>query len=459
MAGIKAAQDPSADRRIFSLHEVARSIQRTISERYGNVYWVKAEMNKLNHYSHSGHCFPELLEKKDGQVVTEMRAVLWKTDFQRVNHLFINTIREPLKDGIMILFQATIQYDPLYGLSLKILDIDPSYSLGQLERERQESIDRLKKEQIYFHNKQLPFPLVPKRLAIISVETSKGYSDFLQIIENNPWKYHFEMSLFPALLQGDRSVGSIVTQLDRIRQMTSDFDVVLIIRGGGGEVGLSSYNQYTLAAAIASFPLPVMTGIGHSTNQTVSEMVAYQSAITPSELADFLIQHFHNFAEPVREAQRIIGEKVPQLIEKQQQELERMGNRIQLVVQQKIATEKQRVLQSEWSIKSQVSILLQNQKHQLKEVAQLLVRTGGTWIRDHHNRLENLEKQLELMDPIHILKRGFSITTLNGKAVLDIRNIQEGVIIKTQIAGGLIESTVTHATAVAEQSGQEEQSE
>lgn len=451
MAEIKAEQDTPMDRRIFSLHEVARSIQKTIAERYGSVYWIKAEMNKLNHYSHSGHCFPELLEKKEGQVVAEMRSILWKTDYQRINNNFINTIREPLKDGIMILFQAAIQYDPLYGLSLKILDIDPSYSLGQLERERKESIDRLKKEGIYFHNKQLPFPLVPKRLAIISVETSKGYSDFLQIIENNPWKYYFEMSLFPALLQGDRAVASITAQLDRIKQVASDFDVVLIIRGGGGEVGLSSYNHYLLAASIAGFPLPVMTGIGHSTNQTVSEMVAYQSAITPSELADFLIQHFHSFAEPVREAQRIIGEKAPQLIEKQQQELERMGSRIQLVVHQKIAKEKQLVLQAEWVIKSQTSILLQNQNHRLSEASQLLTRTGSALIKDHRNQLESLEKQLELMDPIHIIKRGFSITTQKGKAVMDLQNIQQGDTITTWVAGGQIESTITHISAQPDQ--------
>lgn len=446
MAEIKTGQEGQTGQRIFTLHEVARSIQKTISDRYGSIYWIKAEMNKLNHYSHSGHCFPELLEKKDGQVVAEMRSVLWRTDYERINLNFLNLLKEPLKDGITILFQAGIQYDPLYGLSLKIMDIDPAYSLGQLEREKQESIDRLKKENIYHNNKRLPFPLVPKRLAIVSVETSKGYSDFLQIIGNNPWGYLFEMKLFPAILQGDRSVTSILGQLEQIRNEINEFDVVLIIRGGGADVGLSSYNQYVLAAAIAQFPIPVMTGIGHSTNLTVSEMVAYQSAITPSELADFLIQRFHNFAEPVQEAERLIKERIPQLIQQQQQELERFGSRIQLVVQQKLADEQQRVMQLNWAMKARIEVTLQKRFQQLTESEQLLAKASSHLLKENNHKVQNLERQLELLDPIHVLKRGFSITMVDGKALINSQSIHVGAVIQTHLASGTLESTVTNIT-------------
>src|SRR5690606_15405634 len=198
-----------SDKTVFSLVEVARSIQKTISGRYKSAYWVKAEMNKLNHYSHSGHCYPELVEKRDGQVIAEMRSVLWKADYQRINAQFLSTTKEPLKNGITILFQATISYDPLYGLTLRMLDIDPVHALGELQREKLESIDRLKKEGIFAANQALSFPVVPKRLAIISVETSKGYADFLKILQHNPWGYRFEQTLFPALLQGDKAVGAI----------------------------------------------------------------------------------------------------------------------------------------------------------------------------------------------------------------------------------------------------------
>src|SRR5690606_11774441 len=217
--------------------------------------------NKLNHYSHSGHCYPELVEKRDGQVVAEMRSVIWRDDYRRINRQFIEMTKEPLKNGITILFQAVISYDPLYGLTLRILDIDPVHALGELQREKLASIDRLKKEGIFAANKALAFPIVPKRLAIISVETSKGYADFLKILQHNPWRYHFEQTLFPALLQGDKSVQAIVGQLEQIAKRRNEYDVVAIIRGGGGDVGLSSYNHYLLAAAIARFPIPVLTGI------------------------------------------------------------------------------------------------------------------------------------------------------------------------------------------------------
>src|SRR5690606_4085325 len=303
---------------IFSLLEVSRSIQKTIADRYRSLYWIKAEMNKLNHYSHSGHCYPELVEKREGKVVAEMRSILWKADYQRINAQFQKLLNEPLRDGITILFQAGISYDPLYGFSLKIVDIDPTFVLGELEKEKRESIRKLQVEGIFDANKRLPFPLLPKRLAIISVETSKGLSDFFKIIQRNPWKYRFEYTLFPALLQGDKSVPSIIRQLANIAEKTEEFDAVAIIRGGGGEVGLSSYNNYQLAKAIAIFPIPVITGIGHSTNETVSEIVAYQNAITPSELADFLIQKFHQFAIPVDEAQNRIIQASKSLFEREE---------------------------------------------------------------------------------------------------------------------------------------------
>src|SRR5690606_25369698 len=231
---------------VFTLLEVSRSIQKTIAERYKSLYWIKAEMNKLNHYSHSGHCYPELLEKKEGKVVAEMRSILWKMDYQRINRQFLEVLGEPLREGITMLFQAGISYDPLYGFSLKIVDIDPTFVLGELEKEKRESIKKLTEEGVFDANKRLPFPLIPKRLAIISVETSKGLSDFFKIINGNPWGYKIECTLFPALLQGDKSISSIIKQLEVIANKLEDFDAVAIIRGGGGDVGLSSYNNYFL---------------------------------------------------------------------------------------------------------------------------------------------------------------------------------------------------------------------
>lgn len=433
------------DKVIFSLAEVAKSIQRTIAERYRQRYWIKAEMNKLNHYTHSGHCYPELVEKKEGKVVAEMRSILWNGDYQRINQRFIEITREPLKNGITILFQATISYDPLYGLSLRILDIDPAYSLGELEREKQASITRLKREDLFYANKRLPFPVLPKRLAIISVETSKGYSDFLKILNGNPWGYRFEQTLFPALLQGDKSIQSIINQLANIASCVEEYDVVAIIRGGGGDVGLSSYNHYLLASAIARFPIPVLTGIGHSTNETVSEMVAYQNAITPSELADFLIQRFHQFAVPLAQAQETLLQKARQLLKTQQDTLSDCAryfrlHSIHLLLQQQKALEHHFVRLNMASIHR-----LQQGALSLLHSEKTLQAATASLLKDHGAQLTSMEKSVKLLDPQQVLNRGYSITRINGRALKTTEQVKKGDILETFLASGQITSTVAQS--------------
>lgn len=405
---------------VFTLLEVSRSIQKTIAERYKSLYWIKAEMNKLNHYSHSGHCYPELLEKKEGKVVAEMRSILWKMDYQRINRQFLEVLGEPLREGITMLFQAGISYDPLYGFSLKIVDIDPTFVLGELEKEKRESIKKLTEEGIFDANKRLPFPLIPKRLAIISVETSKGLSDFFKIINGNPWGYKIECTLFPALLQGDKSISSIIKQLEVIANKLEDFDAVAIIRGGGGDVGLSSYNNYFLSKAIAIFPIPVLTGIGHSTNETVSEMVAYKNAITPSELADFLLQKFHNFAIPVDNA------------------LERMLRAVRRSFEEENLKLKHIVSSISWNSKT----LLLKDKSELSGLQTHLFRFSRQNIKENQAQLQHLERMLGIVNPIHILKRGFSIVRIDGKSVHKLDQVEIGAELEIQLEDGKIISKV-----------------
>ena len=264
--------------------------------------WIQAELNKLNYYKQSGHCFPELVEKQEGRVLAQMKATIWKDDFIIIDREFQRVLKEPLKDGIKILFLAAISFDPTHGLALRIIDIDPAYTLGDLEKEKQETIERLKKENLFDKNKGLRLALLPQRIAVISVESSKGYADFIKVMEGNGRGYRFFHLLFPSLLQGEKAVDSMIAQLKRISKVKNHFDLVAIVRGGGDDIGLSCYNDYRLASAIAEFPLPVLTGIGHSTNETVCEMISYSNAITPTKLAEWLLQKFHDFREPVEAA-------------------------------------------------------------------------------------------------------------------------------------------------------------
>ncbi|HLT41376.1 MAG TPA: exodeoxyribonuclease VII large subunit [Sphingobacteriaceae bacterium] len=408
------------DKTIFSLFEVARSVRKTLATRYTQSYWISAELNKLNFYKHSGHCYPDLVEKKDGKIIAEMRSTLWKADFQRINKQFKEVTKEPLKDGIGVLIQATISYDELYGLSLRIIDIDPNFSLGVLAREKQEAIDRLRKEQIFDLNRSLPFPLLPKRIALISVETSKGLADFLKILQNNVWNYRFEFLLFPALLQGDRAVSSILAQIEEIKSRIHEFDAVALIRGGGGDVGLSCYNQFELASAIAKFPIPFLTGIGHATNETVSEMVAYKNAITPSELADFLIQHFHNFSVPVLEAEKTLVKKAEKILDKGKSDLEQSLKQFRFASQNLIRENR---------------IEITNYSRQLKSSSFLLLKQST-------ESLSQSSRQVSILSPKNILKRGFSITYVNGKALMSASEVQKDQEVITVLADGKISSIV-----------------
>ena len=430
------------ERKVFSLLQVAQSIQKTISDRYTSTYWIKAEINKLNFYSHSGHAYPELVEKTEGRVVAEMRSIIWKSDFERIQNKFISQIKEPLKDGIKVLLEAKITYSPAYGLSLTILDIDPMLTLGDLEREKMESITELKKLGIYDQNKQLPLALIPQRIAVISVETSKGWSDFVDVIRNNKEGYDFAIQLFLAVLQGDKAPFEIREQLKKVAASADRFDAVAIIRGGGGDVGLSCYNHLELCKSIANFPIPVLTGIGHSTNETVSEMVSHTNAITPTKLAELLLQKFRNFEQPMESMLQRFHHLTLQKLKESDHQLDSSSrlfrNTMQLQIQNKDFSLQQ--LQQKASILAlgkiqELDFAIAQQVAHLKNVSQ------NQW-QKAQQQLEMLDQKTQILSPVHVLKRGYSITRLNGKSVTTIEQVKDGDVIKTEVLNGIISSKI-----------------
>ncbi|MDR2139349.1 MAG: exodeoxyribonuclease VII large subunit [Tannerella sp.] len=408
------------NRQVFSLLEVMKSIRKTLAGRYKSSFWVKAEMNRLNFYKHSGHCYPDLVEKQNGTTIAQMRAVLWKDDYRRIDALFRKTLNEPLKDGIKILFLARISFDSSHGLTLHIMDIDLGYTLGDLEREKQETLRRLKEEGIFERNKLLKLPVLPQRIAIVSVETSKGYKDFLGKIDGNAWGYRFFHLLFPSLLQGEKIIRSISAQLNRIRKVMHHFDAVAIIRGGGGEVGLSAYNSYPLAKEIALFPLPVLTGIGHITNETVVEMVAHRNLITPTDLANFLIQQFHDFSTPVRNMQ---------------QQLISLSTRIISRERFKFQTETKLFRSATESILFHNRERIGHFREKLADKSQSLIHEQSVW-------LDSTEKNVNSLNPREVMRRGYSITFHEGKALKSMSRVRAGDTLHTFVFEGDMLSTV-----------------
>lgn len=409
----------SVEQHIFTLLDVCRSIQKTLTARYGSSFWVRAEMHKLNLYPASGHCFPDLLQKEEGEVVAEMRATLWRADYQRINRKFLQIVREPLGEGIEILFEARIQYDPKYGLSLRILDIDPTYALGRLERERALCVQRLKEEALWDRNRSLPFPKVPSRIAVISAETSKGYSDFMQVLRGNTQGYGFYMKLFSALLQGEAAEASLLAALHAVQDFPLDFDVVVIIRGGGGEVGLNVYNHYALAKEICTYPVPVLTGIGHSTNLTVGEEVAFFHAITPTELAVFILRQFDTFYSDVSFFM---------------DELSRLS-------QERLIKEAYRLERSKLSLKSPL-LRLQYNMQGLQDLQERLKRAALQFLKTEREGLKEIGNILVWADPSRNLKRGYSLTYQGDKLVFSGESLKEGCQIRTVLAQGTVLSRV-----------------
>ncbi len=413
-------RDTFNERPVYSLSEISKSIERVIAKNYVKAYYIKAEILKLNYYPHSGHCYPELVEKDNGKIKTQLRAVIWATQFKEINERFIKITGEPLKEDIGILCLATVEYSTQHGLSLHIQDIEPTYTLGELAKNKQEVILRLKKEQLFTANKQKFFPPVPKRIAIISVETSKGYHDFMVTLNQNNWNYKFQCELFPSILQGDKAIISISHQLEMIAIKAHQFDCIVIVRGGGGDVGMSCYDDYQLASKVASSPLPVITGIGHSTNDTVTDMVAFQNKITPTEVAYFLIQQFHNFSIQLEDLQAKIVKGTLEILKDQDFFFSQIGSTMKLTFEK-------------WNSKK---------KKELDQTIQTIKLSSNRLIDKQIHFLQQADTKMELLHPDNVMKRGYSITYWNGKAIKNGSEVPDNAEIITHLHQGKLISTI-----------------
>lgn len=433
---------PSPENKVLSLSELTNGIAEVISKGFPGSVWVKAEVAKLNHYPESGHCYPALVEKEKGTIRAEMRSTIWANDFLRINQKFLQVTREPLKEGIQILFRAMVKYHPVYGLSLQISDIDPTYTLGEMAREKMETIDKLKKEGVFDANRKLSLPVLPQRIAIISVKTSKGFSDFMSILRGNQWGYTFACYLFPALLQGDKAVDSILGQLALIRQLSMHFDVVVIIRGGGGDVGLNCYDNYSLAREVAVFPIPVISGIGHSTNETVVEMVAGQNLITPTDVAYYILQQFHNFSVKLNEMSAAIYEYANGMIDQQTRRHGDLGRRLVMGTRLMLDKEKRRQGELGKELVMGTRFLLDRGTRGKGDLERRLVLGTKLMITRQGMLISQKEQQLHLLDPVNVLKRGYSITFSNGKVLRDAADVGPGDEVITSLFSGKIISII-----------------
>ena len=299
----------SGEKEALSLLELNTRIRGALSRAFPETCWVRAEMSDVRVNTSSGHCYLEFVEKnaQTGQLVAKVRGSIWAKTFRMLKPYFEMETGQMFASGLKVLVKVSVEFHELYGLSLTVLDIDPAYTLGDMVRKRMEIIRQLQEEGVFTLNKELPFPLLPRRIAIITSPTAAGYEDFMNQLTRNKGGYPFYTKLFPALMQGERTEASVIAALDRIYQHQDLFDVVVIIRGGGATSDLNSFDSYLLAANCAQFPLPIITGIGHERDDTVVDLVAHTRMKTPTAVAEFLISRMDSVVSDLQVERSLKG--------------------------------------------------------------------------------------------------------------------------------------------------------
>lgn len=446
-------------RKAHSLLELTENLKLQIEKTYRTGYWIKAEVNKLNYYPQSGHCYPELVEKNNGRIVAEIRGFLFRNAYQEIDQNFRRQTGKPLSDGMEVLLFCRVRYDPKYGLSLYISDIDASFTLGEMARLRVAAIQRLRSEGVFNLNKEKPLSKLILNMAVISVETSKGWRDFSQTIDDSKYTHRISRKLFPAKLQGDAAVMSITKALDKIALHRDEFDAVAIIRGGGGDIGMDCYDSFDLAKTVATFPIPVLTGIGHSTNLTVVEMCGHKNLITPTALAQFIIDGYIDFDHRLNQAastlKRINKQVLPlwrsrldgitegldrgarSRLRDSIHALKHAGRQLEVSVSSGLLEENKKLeFRIPLRLNQSTENLLRAKKESVLSATEAVKGLAPKFYRNRTTQLIHIEEKLRLLDPQNVLKRGYSIALKNGKALVSASDLKEGDEITTRLADG-----------------------
>ncbi len=462
-------------KRVYNLSEITESIARMFEKFYESPYWIKAEISALNLYPVSGHCFPLMVEKSEGKVKAQLKATIWKEDLFYITQKFEQVTGEIFREGLEIMFLAYVKFSSQYGLSLQIVDIEPLYTLGEMAREKMKTIELLKSDGSFIRNRELELPLFFKRIAIISVESSKGYNDLMVTLRNNPQGYVVNTTLFPAVLQGRGAVETMTARLNEISRQTHLFDGVVIVRGGGDDVGLSCYDNIQLARAVALFPLPVITGIGHSTNETVTEMVASVNKITPTDVAHFILAGFYEADKQLLDIFNSLRDYSTNILTESSRRVADFRSEIEalsewllkeykssvLILGEKLRPQvRQRVLNTEITLNrlmqsiaygSFKKILAMNTE--LQNSGNRLRSSGNQYLFLHRNKLNEHDQHIQLIDPASVLKRGYSILRVNGKLLSESNMAIKGNELEVETYQYIVKGTISQISEKDEHAG------
>ena len=381
----------------YSLSELCAEIQEVVENDLLERYWVCAEIASL---SARGHCYMELVEKADDNMLAaKVRATCWSNVYSLLSAYFIQETGQALRVGMQVLVEVSVAFHPVYGLSLNVWNIDPTYTQGDLAKQRQATIRRLTEDGVMELQQSLELPTLIHKVAVISAADAAGYGDFCDQLQNNRFGVKFEVELFAAVMQGDHAPKSIIKALNEIVSEEEKWDIVVIIRGGGATTDLGCFDDYELASHCAQFPLPILSGIGHTRDMSIVDMVAHTSVKTPTAAAEWLIERVAEQVEMIRQ----------------------LALRLQRATQHAVVQENNK---------------LQAYMQRMSHAAQRL-------LMQEQNRLQMWTKTIELHSPERIFKMGYSLTMVNGKPVMRKEDVKEGDVLKTYVQDGVVESVVT----------------
>lgn len=382
----------------YTLHTLNALVREAIAAELPDEYWVEAELSECR--ESRGHCYMELVEKDEtsNTPVAKASAKCWKQTWAMVQPYFERTTGQPLRAGMKVLLKVYPQFHEAFGFSWIVTDIDPNYTLGDMAQRRQQIIAQLKAEGVFDLQRELVIPRFCQRIAVISAATAAGYGDFCRQLEENEYGLVFYPTLFPAVMQGEQVEQSVIAALNRINGHADDYDVVVIIRGGGSTSDMSGFDTLSLAENVANFPLPIITGIGHDRDECVLDMVSNTRVKTPTAAAAFLIAHLADTLRHLNDLQQRLSFMLTMFKTNFEHQLDQRYERICHAIQQRITQER------------------------------------------HH--LEMVEQHTALLDPALLLRRGYSITLFHGKAVRDPQQLKAGDEIETRVEKGVIMSRV-----------------
>lgn len=448
----------------ITLKELNQQIRAVIKTNF-ETYWLIAEISELS-VNYSGHCYLEFIQKNEKTDKTEARikATIWANVFRMIKPYFETTTGQAFSEGIKVMVRVVVEFHEIYGLSLNVIDIEPTYTVGEVALRKQKILEKLLKEGVIEMNKELELPYHFNRIAIISSKTAAGLGDFINQIENNSSGFKIYKKLFPAIMQGNEAEGSIINQLDKIFQNVHHFDAVVIIRGGGSQADLDCFNNYWLAYNVAQFPIPVLTGIGHEQDDSVVDVVAHSRLKTPTAVAEFIIDHLSEVEDDLLEIQQqivaysrdIISEKknalkenafhlknyINELILSENKKLSRLTSNYISSVKTNLARKNNQLNSHYFLLREKSRMILNNNRNNLKTVNQKLSSVSNIILTRNKFIIEKAEQQILLNDPKIVLGKGYSITTYNGKSIKDGSQLRKGDEIETVFKKGKKKSII-----------------